>query len=140
MTKVNFYLLKQNTEAARVALCCKLAEQQLRSGQRVCVQTASTESAQAIDQLLWSFKPESFVPHALVSESAAATAPVVVGAGDIPAGITCVLNLADTPVSASVSLTAIAEFILNDDAAKAQSRLRWNHYKQLGFELQLHQL
>ena len=140
MVKVNFYLLKQNTEAARAALCCKLAEQQMRQGQRVFVLTASMDDAQELDRLLWSFASESFVPHALAGDAVAETAPVVIGSGKVPAGTSCVLNLGNMPVAASDGITAIAEFVLNDEPAKAASRQRWNHYKQLGCELQLHQL
>ena len=141
MPKANFYLLKQNTDAARAALACKLAEQQMRLGQLVYLQAASVDAAHELDQMLWSFTPESFVPHALAGDAAAAAANVVVGVGAIPSATTCVLNLADGPVaSAGDSVGTIAEFILNDDEAKARSRIRWNHYKQLGYELQLHQL
>lgn len=140
MPKVNFYLLKQNTVAARAALCCKLAEQQMRQGQRVFVLTASMDDARDIDQLLWSFMAESFVPHALADDESALSAPVVIGTGALPDGIRCVLNLGDEPLAATDGLGAIAEFVLNDEQAKAASRQRWQHYKQLGCELQLHQL
>ena len=140
MPKVNFYLLKQTSDAARAALACKLAEQQMRLGQRVYLQAQSEDAAYELDHLLWSFMPESFVPHALTDDAAAESASVVIGAGAIPPATTCVLNLAEGPVKATELLGAIAEFILNDDDAKANSRVRWNHYKQLGYELQLHQL
>ncbi len=141
MPKVNFYLLKQNAAEARLALACRLAEQQSRTGQRVYIVTESQEAAREMDQLLWSFVPDSFVPHTLATDDNAAKAPVVIGhTAAIPAATTCVLNLGDLPVADQAGLAAIAEFILNDAEAKADSRVRWNHYKQLGFELQLHQL
>jgi DNA polymerase-3 subunit chi len=141
MAKVNFYLLKQDSEQARRALACRLAEQQAKQGQRVCILTDSPEQAQEVDQLLWSFTPESFVPHALDSAPAAATVSVLIGHGtEAPAGTTCILNLgSDAPLS-QPTLNAIAEFVLNDDDSKARSRTRWNLYKQLGYELQHHQL
>lgn len=140
MPKVNFYLLKQNTDAARAALACKLAEQQMRLGQRVFLQAQSDDAAYELDQLLWSFTPESFVPHALAGDAVASAVNVVVGSGAIPPATTCVLNLAEGAVAATENLNAIAEFILNYDEAKTKSRVRWQHYKQLGYELQLHQL
>ncbi len=140
MAKVNFYLLKQNTDTARAVLCCKLAEQQMRQGQRVFVLTASMDAAQELDHLLWSYTAESFLPHALAGDAEASAAAVVIGHGTVPADIGCVLNLGDTPVAITDGVSAVAEFILNDEQAKAASRQRWNHYKQLGCELQLHQL
>ena len=141
MPKVNFYLLKHNGEQARLALACLLADQQTRAGQQVFIMADSPAAARELDQLLWSFTSDSFVPHALATDAQASQAQVVIG-HTLPAlaGSTCVLNLGETPIDDHSGLTAIAEFILNDEQAKADSRVRWHHYKQLGFELQLHQL
>jgi DNA polymerase IIIc chi subunit len=66
---------------------------------------------------------------------------VVISHGlEAPAGTTCILNLGSEAPLNQPSLTAIAEFVLNDDESKARSRARWNLYKQLGYELQHHQL
>lgn len=139
--KANFYLLKQDTEQARRLLACRLAEQQMKQGQRVCVLTDTPEQAQELDQLLWSFTPESFVPHALADDPAAASLPVVVAYGnEAPAGTTCILNLGSEAPLNQPTLVAIAEFVPNDEEAKARSRARWALYKQLGYELQHHQL
>ncbi len=139
--KVNFYLLKQDSEQARRALACRLAEQQTKQGQKICILTDSLEAAQQVDQLLWSYTPESFLPHALHDDPAAAQVPVVIHQGtEAPSGTTCILNLGTEAPLSQPSLTAIAEFVLNDDESKARSRTRWNLYKQLGYELQHHQL
>ena len=141
MAKVNFYLLKQSAPVARQALACRLADQQSKNGQRVFIATDSQESARELDQLLWSFTPDSFLPHVLATDESAVHAQVVIGADStVPDSVTCVLNLGETAIADQPGLGTIAEFILNDEAAKADSRVRWNHYKQLGFELQLHQL
>ena len=141
MTKANFYLLKQDTEQARRLLACRLAEQQTKQGQRVCILTDSPDAAHEVDQLLWSFTPESFVPHALADDAQAANVPLVIAHGNTaPAGTTCILNLGNDPPLSQPTLTAIAEFVTNDDEAKARSRARWALYKQLGYELQHHQL
>ncbi len=138
MPKVNFYLLKESDEAARRRFACRLAEQQTKQGQRVFLLTASQQDAQEMDQLLWSYTPESFLPHAL-SDANTSNVGVVVGY-QARKDFGCVLNLSDTMISEYPGLSAVAEFILNDDSAKARSRTRWNSYKQLGYELQLHQL
>ena len=141
MTKANFYLLKHDSEQARLTLACRLAEQQARQGQRICILTDSIEAAQEVDQLLWAYAPESFLPHALADDAAAAQVPVVISHGtEAPAGTTCILNLGSEAPLNQPTLSAIAEFVLNDDESKARSRARWNLYKQLGYELQHHQL
>lgn len=141
MAKANFYLLKQDTEQARRTLACRLAEQQVKQGQRICILTDSADAAQEVDQLLWSYSPESFLPHALANDAAAARVAVVIRPGtEAPAGTTCILNLGSEAPRNQPTLNAIAEFVLNDAESKARSRVRWNLYKQLGYELQHHQL
>lgn len=141
MPKVNFYLLRQTSEQARNLLACKLAEQQSRQGQRVYIRLDSTTEASEMDQLLWRFTPESFMPHALCTDNVAADTAVLLGHEALPPSSTsCLLNLSSEPAQIHAGITAIAEFVLNDEEAKARSRTRWNSYKQLGYELQLHQL
>jgi DNA polymerase III subunit chi len=141
MAKVNFYLLKQSEPQARKLLACRLAEQQAKQGQRIYVLAASEDEARELDHLLWSFAAESFVPHTLSGTAEEADAAVVIGhSTQVPVSATCVLNLGNEPPLGHADLATIAEFVANDDDARARSRALWGTYKQLGYELQLHQL
>jgi DNA polymerase III subunit chi len=148
MPKVNFYLLKDDTALARQRFACRLAEQLAKQGQPLYLQASDANEAAEVDTLLWHFTAESFVPHALGDDPAlpslraAGTAPAVLigAASTAPAGAVCVLNLTEQAVTPSAEAQAIGEFILNNETEKARSRKLWQHYKQLGFELQLHQL
>jgi len=140
MPKANFYLLKQSGMEPCRLFACKLAEQLSRQGQRVYLHAANTEEAQALDQLLWSFTAESFVPHARCEDPAAATAQVLIGTSGAPAHCSCLLNLTDHEAPTHTGLTAVAEFVQNNEEAKQQSRTRWNSYREQGWELQHHQL
>lgn len=141
MPKVNFYLLKQSTMEARRLLACKLVEQLSRQGQRVYVLLRSAEEAGELDQLLWSYTPESFVPHVLIDDAPTAQAGVLLGTQpQPPAGVACLINLADELAASHAAVTTIAEFVLNDTESKARGRALWNAYKELGCELQHHQL
>jgi len=111
-----------------------------RQGQRVYLHAGSSEEAGLLDRLLWSFVPESFVPHTLATDPQAAEVPVVIGCSGMPAGCSCLLNLGDEPVMAQTAPEAVAEFVTNDAEARERSRTRWSFYKQQGWELQLHQL
>lgn len=141
MPKVNFYLLKQSTVQARQLLACKLAEQLSRQGQRVYMLLRSADELAELDQLLWSFSAESFVPHATATDAAATHVGVLLGTvPQAPAGFACLLNLTGELVARHASVATIAEFVLNDSDSKARGRALWNAYKELGCELQHHQL
>lgn len=140
MPKVNFYLMKQSDESARNVLACRLAERLCKQNRLVHVHLASTETAQEFDQLLWTFSLESFIPHALCTDQSRDAASVVIGWGQHSPASGDLINLTDALPPSHAHLDMIAELVVNDEFAKAQSRQLWNTYKQLGYELQHHQL
>lgn len=140
MPKVNFYLLKDQSEEGRALFACRLAEQLNRQSLPVQFAVETEEDAARLDTLLWSYAPESFLPHARVSDSKAKDVNVLVGTEKQPLRASTLLNLTDALPPQHASCTTIAEFIRNDEEARARSRQQWQSYKQLGYELQLHQL
>ena len=136
-TRVNFYLLNRDDENAREQFACRLAEKLLREGTPVQLFTDDADAAQALDRLLWQFRSDSFVPHAL-ADSAAADAATVQITWKQPLLIPTLLNLRSQPLDDPSGHEAIAEFILADEASRAEGRQRWAHYKAAGCELQHH--
>lgn len=55
-----------------------LVQRTLARGWRALIRTESAERAQAIDNLLWSWSEESFVPHAQAGDGDAAGQPVLI--------------------------------------------------------------
>ena len=79
MVKVNFYLMKQSDEQARNVLACRLADKLYKQHRRVHIHVSSSENGRELDQLLWTFSADSFVPHTLCTDPAQATTAVVIG-------------------------------------------------------------
>lgn len=140
MPKVNFYLLKDASEEGRRFFACRLAEQLQRQGMTVQFVVKDDDEARELDQRLWSFTPESFLPHARVGDAMAGSVNVLIGLGADKPQAGTLLNLLDELPPHHADGDTIAEFIRNDEDAKARSRQQWQSYKQLGYELQLHQL
>ena len=67
MARVDFYILAQSDERARHVLACKLAEKAWRLDNTVYIHTRDRSDAESIDELLWTFRDGSFVPHGLAS-------------------------------------------------------------------------
>jgi DNA polymerase-3 subunit chi len=140
MPKVNFYLLKDASEDARRLFACRLAEQLQRQGMAVQFAVENEDDVQQLDKLLWSYTPESFLPHARIGDVKAKDVNVLIGTGKQAPQAGTLLNLLNDLPPHHAACTTIAEFIRNDDEAKARSRQQWQRYKQFGYELQLHQL
>jgi len=65
VTQVDFYLLKDDSVQNRVRFACRLADKAYRLGNRVFIHTESAEQTRLLDDLLWTFQQNSFVPHAI---------------------------------------------------------------------------
>ncbi|MDC1528264.1 DNA polymerase III subunit chi [Gammaproteobacteria bacterium] len=145
MTQVDFYLLQQPAQEDRMAFTCRLCEKAMSQGMKIYIHTDSEKTAQDMDDLLWSFKPDSFIPHAIVGVDEDLDAdeeiPVFIGFGtacDVSA--TLLINLSEEIPAFHDQFERIAEIVPNAEAAKSNLREHWNSYKQKGFELKHHAL
>jgi DNA polymerase-3 subunit chi len=63
VAEVSFYILPTESLADRYLFACKLIEKAYRSGSFCYVLTDSAEQSRIIDDLLWTFRAGSFIPH-----------------------------------------------------------------------------
>lgn len=75
MSEILFYHL-ENQPLERVLPV--LVEKSLERGWKVVVETANDERAEAIDTLLWTYRDDSFLPHARAGGSEDALQPVLI--------------------------------------------------------------
>jgi DNA polymerase-3 subunit chi len=136
MTRVDFYILPGADPRAREATACRITEKAWRLGHRVYLLTDSEEQARRLDDLLWTFKQGSFVPHE-IHPGADAEAPVLVGHGAPPEGMSDVLvNLATEVPAGFERFARVAEFVDEDAAVKQAGRVRFRQYREAGIQLE----
>ncbi|GHE93027.1 DNA polymerase III subunit chi [Thalassotalea profundi] len=139
-THVMFYILEQeNTSADPLALVklhvCIQAAHFYRQNQRVFIYTQDQEQAHAIDELLWSFEPDSFVPHNLIGEGPKNGAAVEIS-WQAPVNRRPVLiNLTSTVPHFAHQFSQIVDFVPSDEQLKQLARERFKGYRQLGFKV-----
>ena len=79
MTQVDFYILPDQTLNGRELLACRLAEKAFRQGRYLYIHTESESQSELIDELLWSFREGSFVPHLRAEQNNESNTPVLIG-------------------------------------------------------------
>ena len=90
-------------------------------------------AAQAIDSLLWSFAPSSFVPHALLVGTEPCAERVSIAVATVPEWARDVLiNLCPTAVEGFEPVARVNEIIIQEPSALQQARERFRHYQQAG--------
>ncbi|MDZ7810567.1 MAG: DNA polymerase III subunit chi [Arhodomonas sp.] len=92
--QVDFYILGESGAEARERFACRLAEKAFREGFTVAVQVPDGPATARVDDLLWSFRQGSFVPHAPADQADDAD-PVVVGTEEGLAERQLLINLTD---------------------------------------------
>lgn len=142
MTRVDFYVLKGVGEAVRRQFACRLAEKAYRLDNAVHIRTPDASTARELDDLLWTFRDGSFVPHEVVeSGQPGPEAPVTIGTTR-PAGRAAelLINLGSDAADADDGCPRIAEIVSSDDEDLRLSRRRYARYRDLGHTLETHKL
>ena len=136
MTEVLFYHL----ERARLeGVLPGLLEKTLSRGWRAVVRCGARETADRLDEVLWTYADQSFLPHgAGVDQEAAAREPVWLTDTDATPNEPDLLFLVDgasaEPASLSGFTRCVTIFDGADDAAVADARAFWKVVKAEGHE------
>ncbi len=145
MTKVDFYILEGDNNN-REQTACRIAEKAYRLGHGVYIHTTDQGQAKRLDELLWTFKQNSFVPHGIEGQSPDPDAAVLINHKAELADSTqahnrqVLINLAqDIPLFFS-SFERVAEVIGQDAENKASGRQRYKFYRDRGYSLDSHTL
>lgn len=138
-TRVSFYLLGSDDPRARLMFACRLTEKAWHLGNRVHALAASTQMAGELDELLWTFRQGSFVPHALQPVDGEDYPPVTIGVdGGASPAADLLINLADVAPASCSSWPRIAEIIDATPAGREQGRERFRAYRQQGLDPETH--
>ncbi len=71
MTRVDFHILPVDGKIERERWACRLAAKAWKQGHRVHVHTIDETGMARMDELLWTFRDISFLPHAPLGDPAA---------------------------------------------------------------------
>lgn len=140
VTRVDFYVLQSDDPAQRRITACRLIEKIYRQGFSVFVNVDTEEEAKRFDDLLWTFRQGSFVPHEVYAPQGG-EAPVLIGSGGlVPGGQDVLLNLGGMMPTGFDGYPRIAEIVDQDPDVRLAGRNRYRQYQASGMELQTHQI
>ena len=142
MPEVTFYLLASEAEQQRLLFVCKLVEKAYRSGSFCYVLTDTDAQAQRLDDLLWSFRAGSFIPH----QTYTGTRPeldnlILIGSLEPPSEWQkVIINLSSKGPESIDQTERILEILDANEEIKARGRWRYRLYQQLGIETTTHNM
>ena len=140
MARADFYLIAKPRFLERpLLLVCELARKASDSGQPLLIFAASMQQAEALDELLWEFDPDAYVPHQIAGDEDDDLTPVLIVPPEFEAPMRpLVLNLRNGPVAGGVE--RVLEVVPADPSAREPLRQRWKHYKDRGLDVHKHDM
>ena len=139
--RVDFYLLNDSEATAFWLLACRLIEKAYQRGHRIFVLCKTQDDAEHLDELLWTYKDDSFIPHNLQGEGPEPPPPVQIGFGNEPRGFSDILiNMLDPIPPYFMRFNRIIELVSSDEEAKIISRNHYRDYRNKGCQLHTHNL
>lgn len=141
MARVDFYLLASYQAQICEQFACKLTEKVYRLGQQIYIHVEDQHQAQVMDDLLWTFRQGSFVPHSLVGAEEAVESPVLIGhEGKPEIEMNLLINLSPRIPKFFSHFQRIAEIIDQDEIKRRAGRERYRYYRNQGCLLETHKI
>lgn len=141
MPRADFYLIdKPRFREDPLLLVCELVKKAFAAEQPTLVLARSRDQAEQLDEKLWEFDDDAFIPHQVVGDADddAITAVLIVPPDMQTPDRVLVVNLRDE--CAPGLFERVLEVIPADEAERAGSRERWKTYKAAGFEVCKHDM
>ena len=139
MTRVGFYVVQAAQQGQRLQVAARLADKAYQQGHRIYINAADEAQARALDELLWSFRPTSFLPHALQGEQY--SDQIAIGWGQEPLDHNDLLINLQLEIPAFFSrFNRVAEVVTQDARSLESLRRSWTFYKERGYQLEKHDL
>ena len=145
MTKIDFYITGSKNPEEHLAFACRLVEKAWRRKHDIFLLTADAPTSAAMDEMLWSFKPNSFLPHNIVGDTDGnrdTPAPSLEIGHDEECGDhhDVLIHLGHNTPARFSRFQRLAEIVAGDDKSLEKSRERYRFYKDRGYPLQVHNL
>ena len=121
-------------------IACRLVEKAVRRG-KVYIQCVDAQQQAQLNEKLWSFRPDAFVPHEINKAEAKQLESVVLGTGLPPESFHDILvNMTDQIPKTFARFERLLEVVPAEHEARAASRTKFRFYKERGYPLQTHDI
>lgn len=124
--------------SAHLHYACVLAADLFRQKKKIQIGVADKAQAHVVDEWLWQFEADRFIPHNLPGEGPKYGTPVEINWQASPQRRGCFVNICQTIpqyFSALKGLTEWHDFVPADEAGKVAARERYKQLKQAGYNI-----
>jgi len=120
---------------------CIIASKAWSAGNYVYMYTESEDVTKRMDNLLWTFRDISFLPHEIYNETENDGAPVTIGHGEhFPNHSQVMINLNNKVPEFANKFNRIIEIVESNEEKKEIARQRYRQYKKNDYEIHNHKI
>jgi DNA polymerase-3 subunit chi len=138
MTRIDFYIIPQDQLDQVLHFACRLTEKAYKLQNKVTIKVNNEEEASVLDDLLWNFKPESFIPHVKQNDSEEATIQIVWD--QLGSDYDVLINLSDEIPLEFTRFQRVTQVASQHPDQRAKSREHYKYYKERGYPIHNHDL
>ena len=135
MPRADFYLIaKPRFLEEPLKLVCELARKSYEANLWTLILARDAAQAEELDELLWAFDDDAYVPHQIAGDQEDELTPVLIATPDVDApSRVLVINLRDDAYLGVCD--RVLEVVPADASAREPLRERWKQYKALGLDV-----
>lgn len=138
--RIDFYILEAPGEGARERFACRLSEKAFSLSHRVHALTADAGGAARLDDLMWTYRAGSFLPHTVADGGEDRDSPVTIGSNNRDCAGELLINLTDEVPACFDQFERVAEIVDASDEGRQRGRRRFSFYKDNGYQPQTHRV
>ena len=133
MTRIDFHSNVPN----KIAYACRLVRKARNANFQVVILARDEAQLAELDEALWTFSEQDFLPHVMMDDVLAAQTPILLTATQAMEAPhhQILINLSDTPPDHFARFERMFEVVSSDEADKSSGRERYSYYKQRGYPL-----
>lgn len=140
MTRIDYYILNENTPQSRTVFAAKLLNKISKLGHKVYIHCKDENHAKAVDNYLWQFQQHSFLPHKLLGAEGPECA-IEIGYQNEPGSHDDVLiNLSLQVPPCYSRFQRVSEIVSQDQATLVASRENYRFYQDRNYPMQRHDM
>ncbi len=142
MSRIDFYILKDGFPDSRLGFVCRLVEKVYRKGHRILLHTDDDGQAAVVDDMLWTWRQGSFIPHEVYAGDTITDCPVVISdRPEYDADVHDVLiNLASDVPLFFERFERVSEVVDGDEVVARMARQRYRFYRERGYSPESHDM
>ena len=138
LAAVSFYNLDHDNTLAKFQTACRLAAQAYGLAKSVFILAQNDEEAKEIDNMLWEFPKDRFIPHLLSDEPPEHDNRVRIGSKLPDDSHYLLINLTANLIAFTGKIDRVFEIVLPSEKEAASKRQ--SHYENLNCTIQSHSI